>query len=534
MKKLIILAMCIAALSCSSSNDDVSAPTFKIDISGTVMDSKSNAVLGGIPINLYSNGRILMNTASGESGTFFFDDLDVGTYSLRVSAEGYEEYIGIDTLIKTKGYVESISLVSTEPKIGSVNVTNIGQTSASLNSSVVEAGNPRFTERGFCYSRELGDVEFNCSAVEGEFIKVLENLTDNTKYYVKAYMDNGKHPRQYSAVAEFTTSDGKPIASVPVAISVGYDTASVQASVTFVGAPSYITAENGERGFCVWTDTLTIKDHCDEVAGTSTSFSKTFFNLKDSTKYYAISYMDNGKHPKYYSSVLSFTTFSGMANVSISPVTNIAAESALLRATILNSPNSDYTEKGFCYSAINSLPSKNTVTTICKSVEGTTAAFEQEIDSFEFSKIYYVRAYIENSYGIRYSNAVEFKIINANVFLDSRDGREYKVERIGNSIIWFFENLAYNSKSYYSKLEAVQACPEGWHLPSDADWETLKSLLTEENKSKFTANSSSSWWSSTPESRYPSYNYIWTISLERDTYSGDANAYLAAVRCVNN
>jgi uncharacterized protein (TIGR02145 family) len=170
-------------------------------------------------------------------------------------------------------------------------------------------------------------------------------------------------------------------------------------------------------------------------------------------------------------------------------------------------------------------------------------------------------------------------------YTDSRDGKVYKTVTIGTQT-WMAENLAYKAENgccvynddvtnvatygyLYNWETAKTVCPQGWHLPTDAEWNTLTNYLGGKsisggklkskkkwarpntgatNRSGFTAlpggsrdyngtfsriGSDGYWWSS---NEYSTTGGAWYVHMFCDTddedRDHDSKKYSFSVRCL--
>jgi uncharacterized protein (TIGR02145 family) len=169
-------------------------------------------------------------------------------------------------------------------------------------------------------------------------------------------------------------------------------------------------------------------------------------------------------------------------------------------------------------------------------------------------------------------------------FADPRDGKKYRIVKIGSQT-WMAKNLNYNvgrSKCYdnepancekYGRLydwnTAKAACPKGWHLPSDEEWQTLTDLAggDEVAGKKLKARSgwykngngtdiygfaalpggfeysdgifiqvdgSGHWWSVTESDTSYAYNRFISYSYERVVRDYNHDSFLFSVRCLRD
>jgi uncharacterized protein (TIGR02145 family) len=194
-------------------------------------------------------------------------------------------------------------------------------------------------------------------------------------------------------------------------------------------------------------------------------------------------------------------------------VTEITGYSAKSGGNISDDGGEPVTERGVVWCTKEN-PTKDMKNGITLDGDGT-GNFISNLIGLTPSTTYYVCAYATNNIGTAYGNQVKLttkagKVVETDSITDPRDGKVYKTFKIGNQW-WMAENLAWLpdvspssvgscASSYYYVYDyqgnsineakatnnyqiygvlynwpaAKNACPLGWHLPTDDEWKTME------------------------------------------------------------
>ncbi|MCK5820590.1 MAG: hypothetical protein KAH17_01845 [Bacteroidales bacterium] len=203
----------------------------------------------------------------------------------------------------------------------------------------------------------------------------------------------------------------------------------------------------------------------------------------------------------------------------------ITANSAIGGGSVNQNDGAEILNKGICWST----RSKPTIFDFRTSHGPDEGSFISKLTGLIPGTRYYLRAYATTSKGTYYGKERSFFTLGSgqeySTFTDQRDGHIYRYIEIGNQI-WMAENMSYlpdvspvasgslidpfhyvynyngfnveqakSSSSYknygvlYNWDAAANACPDGWHLPSDQEWIEMETFLgmdgNEANANKF-------------------------------------------------
>ena len=295
--------------------------------------------------------------------------------------------------------------------------TDIRSTSATFNGEIITDGTPKYTERGFVYAKESKPTIDNCIAQltcpltdEKAYSISVSSLIEGTTYYVRAYaVQAGK--TVYSSNEVSFVATGNALAKVitkPVSKIIRAEgKATLLGEITDIGDPAYT-----ERGFVYSTtnNPSTITGTKIQVAGNTTGeYSDIASSLLVGKIYYVRAYAINKVGVAYgEEQVADLTPLPPTVQTNEVSAISPDAASATFNATITDTGDPIYTERGFVYSKSQTPTTGNaTKVTVSGTGEGNYSKTETSLD---VNCMYYVRAFVIYSGGTVYGEEKSFTI----------------------------------------------------------------------------------------------------------------------------
>jgi uncharacterized protein (TIGR02145 family) len=396
------------------------------------------------------------------------------------------------------------------PTVTTKAVTAISYTTATSGGDITDAGGGAITAKGVCWATTSGPVATGLHTSDGSgtatFTSNMTGLLSGTVYYVRAYATNSAGTA-YGPELTFTTT--------AIVLATVTTTAPSAVSTTSATSGGSISSAGGgtisAKGVCWSTSpTPTIADAKTTDGTGIATFVSSLTPLISGTQYYARAYATNEAGTAYGNEISFTTTAVVLPTVSTTAISAIAATTASSGGDVTDDGNGNVTARGVCWGTTT-----GPVATGSHTTDGTgQGTFVSAITGLAPNTLYYVRAYATNSAGTAYGSELTLTTFAAT----DADGNNYTSIVIGGQT-WLLQNLKttrysngdligtttpsdlditgqltakyqwpagndVNNVPTYGRFytwaaanDSRNICPTGWHVPTDPEWETMKSFL---------------------------------------------------------
>jgi uncharacterized protein (TIGR02145 family) len=530
----------------------LNTPTISATVSATSITSSTATIGGAITSDggaAVTTRGVVYGTSTGSATFSVSSGTGTGTYTinltgLKPATTYFARSFAINSVGTVYGAETNFTTIAVEPTVSATEAAvSITGSSATSGGTISSNGGSIVTVSGIVWSTTstptiaLATKTTN-GAATGTYTSSLTGLAPATLYYVRAYATNSIGTA-YGPERYFTTLAIAPtISATASATSITSSTATIVGTITSDGG-AVVTSRGVVYGTSTGSATFSV------TSGTGTGTYTIGLNgLAPATTYFARSFATNSVGT-VYGTETNFTTIAIAPTLTTTTVSSITKYAASAGGTITSNGGSAIIASGICWSTTATPTISDSKTT-----DGTTSGtFTSSLTGLTAGTTYFVRAYATNAIGTSYGAAQSFTtlstppaqttvLIGAQRWTDKNlNVTNYRngdpITYAANAAQWAAANAAgegaYTYLKYasgdagatYGKLynwyavnDARGLAPNGYHIPTRAEWTTLRgtqpgngrTLKSNTNDWSASFNNVNNFITYIPDANYSNYN----------------------------
>lgn len=386
-------------------NDDIETTATSITISGEVTkENGAHVTESGFCWGLtsdFSFDQEHMKAVSKGKGTF-----KATIEPLNNNTKYYIKAYAINQVDTAFGDVLQFTTNSGVGTVKTSEATHIMATKAQCGGVITQPGEAEITERGIYLMKSLEpavvDSIIKIDMKTDSFYCVVEGLSPQTRYYVRAYAKNQFGEFNGSNLVSFVTTDGMPVIE---------DFKNVVTSYTYADFSFNISSEGDSTvtacGLCYSQEKNPTIENADTIiCGKGTGlFTGRLTNLDQQKQYYVRAFAINNMGVRYSEGEGYFLTL--LPTVQTLEVTDIVSGTAKVICEVLSEGDSDVTESGICWNTTANATIETNAGIVPVSYGKTK--FTGTMTGLKGGTTYYVRAYAINAEGVWYGKYLTVK-----------------------------------------------------------------------------------------------------------------------------